>query len=123
MRLQRVEALEVEERFDQPRASRIAIKHRHEIGAESHAQFAVFFHRLREGPHDDICTQSGMPATRPNACDHRSYQTIIFKHRFADEPRHRKIAVDDGLCVRTNALPDGIDDLDTGGGTRNMAHG
>jgi len=48
---------------------------------------------------------------------------MMFKYRLDDEPRHRKIAVDDGLCVRTNALPDGIDDLDTGGGTRNMAHG
>jgi hypothetical protein len=48
---------------------------------------------------------------------------MMFEHRLDDETRHGKIGLDNGLRIGADALPDGINDFDTSGGARNMAHG
>ena len=53
MRLDRMEALEIEEWLDQPRACRGTIQHRRDIGLRRLDNASIVLRRLAEGLHDE----------------------------------------------------------------------
>ena len=80
MGLQRVEALEVEQRVDETRGRGIAVVDRHQVGAEGIAEIGVVAQRLVIGLPDQITRQRRMVETPGDAVNHRIFQPLVMQH-------------------------------------------
>ena len=109
MGLQRVKALEVEQRIDEARGCGIAVVDRDQIGAERIAEIGFVAQRLVIGLADQIARQRRMIEPLGDAMDHRIFQALVMQHGRIDEGGQLGLAADDVLRLAPDAVPDRIE--------------
>ena len=87
MRLDRVEALEIEQRIDVAVRGRIAVDGRHDIGAERIAERRVVLQRVGIGLADQFARHVRMVEPLGDAMHHRLLETVVMQDRRIDEAR------------------------------------
>ncbi len=109
MRLDGVEALEVQQRVDEARGRGIAVVHRHQIGAEGVADVAVVAQRLAVGLADQVAGQRRMVEALGDAVHNGGLQPVVVQHAGIDEGRQLRLARDDLLRLLPDPGPTRID--------------
>ena len=110
VRLDGVEALEVEHRLDEAGAGRVAVGDGEEVGAEGVADGGIGRERLAEGLADEVGRERRVAEPRRDAVGHRGFEGVVVEDHRQDEARQRRLLADRRLGLLTQLRPDGIDD-------------
>jgi len=121
MRLQRVEALEVEQRLDQPLAGGIAVEHGENVGAEGVGDRRVGLQHARIGVGDGVGAEVGMVESRGDAMDDRPLQRLVMQHVGEQEAGEIRLAAHGVLRIRADAREQRVLALEIDDGRRGMA--
>src|SRR5215831_15355822 len=79
VRLNGVEALEIEHRLQKAIGRGIAIESRHDVGAECEADRWIAFERVAIGLPDQLCRDVGMVEPLGYAMDHSSFERVMMQ--------------------------------------------
>ena len=109
MGLQRVEALEIEQRIDEARGRGIAVVDRDQVGAERVAEIGFVAQRLVIGLADQIARQRRMVEPLGDPMHHRIFQPLVMQHGRIDEGGQFGLAANDVLRLAADAIPDRIE--------------
>ena len=109
MGLQRVKALEVEQRIDEARGCGIAVVDRDQVGAERIAEIGFVAQRLVIGLADQVARQRRMIEPLGDTMDHRIFEALVMQHGRIDEGSEFGLAADDVLRLAPDAVPDRIE--------------
>jgi hypothetical protein len=110
VRLDGVEALEVEHGLDQPRAGRIAVGHGGDVGAERRDDGGLVLDRLHEGLGDEVVGDDGIAQPPGDPMHHRAFEGRVIEDGRGDEARQRRLLAHGRLGLLAQARPDRIDD-------------
>jgi len=104
VRLQRVEALEVEERLDETLAGRVAVEHGGKVGLETQADFGRCARRALERLQDQRLRDDVVLQPRGDAVEHRGFEARLVQDRVQEQRRqHRRFRI--GLLGVMTQLP------------------
>src|SRR5262249_5449879 len=109
MRLNGVEAFEVENGFDEPVCCRITVDGRDNVGAERIAKLRLIFERIRIRLPNQFAGDIRMIEPFRDTMYHRVFETIVVQDRGIDVARKLGFAPYDFFGLFTNAMPDRID--------------
>ena len=107
--LERVEPLEVEDRFQRPECRRIPVDHRADIGAEGLPDVRVHRDRLMEGVGDEFCRQRRMPQPGGDPVGDRALQRGVVQDRRHDEGGELRLGAQDILRLGAQPRPDRVE--------------
>ena len=124
--LQRVEALEVQDRLQCPERRRIPVDHRADIGAERLPDPRIRRDRLVEGVGDEFGRQRRVPEPGRDPVGDRAFQGGVVQDRRDDEGGELRLGPQDVLRLVPQPRPDRVDDREVMRGViegRTGAHG
>ena len=87
-----MEALEIEHRLDIARGCRIAVRDRHDVGAERLSDRAVDLEHVVEGLADQLARQGRMLEPVGDALCDRLFERVVVEHSREDKTRERRLA-------------------------------
>src|SRR4051812_4774666 len=108
MRLDRMEALEIEQRVDEAVRSRIAIDGRHDVIPKSVADRWIVFERVRVSLANQFARHIRMIEPFGDAMHDRLLECVVMQNRGIDEAGKLRLAPRHLLGFVANALPDRI---------------
>ena len=109
MGLQRVKALEIQQRLDKARAGRIAIGHRHHIEPERLDNRGVARDHVQKRLPDQIAGHFLMVEPVSQPMDDRALQPVMIEDRTQHKARHFRLAAHDLLGLYADARKHRID--------------
>ena len=116
MGLDRVKALEVEDRLDEAEAGGVAVVDGGDVDAHRLADRRVVGKRLGEGAAQDLGADHVVVEALGDPVDDRVLEPLVIEHRRMDEARHGGLGPDDGFRVALHLEPDRIDAVQRVGG-------
>ena len=124
VRLDRVETLEIEQRFDEPAACRVTVEHRLQVDPDRLAERRIFRDEPEEALADQVGGHIGMVEAFGDAVRHGLFETLLVEHAGMQE-RCQSGLVHGGLPgVGQNRGPDRIDGVQRGFAARmSKGHG
>jgi hypothetical protein len=122
VRLDSVEALEVEQRLDIALAGRIPVEHRLDIGAQRFAPRRIVAEQPLIGLADQNGRHVGMVEPLRNAVDHRLFEARMVEDGGIQEAGEHRLAFGGDEGFLAHACPDRIDGLQPLVGLSGDAH-
>ena len=108
MRLQRMEALEIEQHLHQAQAGRIAVEHGHDIRPERSAERGIAFDRVLIGLPDQRARHVAMIKTLSDTMHDRLLERVVIENGCHQKRGQRGIAPRSLFCFPANAREDRV---------------
>jgi hypothetical protein len=109
VRLDGVEALEVEKRLDPPLGRRVSVVYRGDVAADDLRQFRMRGQGFAERAADHFAAHDIAVESRRDAMEYCVLEPAVVKHGCVDEARHRWVGFDDRFRLTADGGPDRID--------------